>query len=99
LNPETLAFSGDVTSTAMEVKVRIPMLYDYLRAGRSGDRIPAAAKFSASVQTGPEAHPASCTMGTGSFPEGKVQPGRDADPSAPSSAEVTNRVELYLYSP
>ena len=26
------------------------------------------ARFSASVQTGPEAQPASCTMGTGSFP-------------------------------
>jgi len=26
------------------------------------------ARFSAPVQTGPEAHPASCTMGTGSFP-------------------------------
>jgi len=25
-------------------------------------------RFSALVQTGPEAHPASCTMGTGSFP-------------------------------
>jgi len=25
------------------------------------------ARFSASVQTGPGAHPASCTMGTGSF--------------------------------
>ena len=25
-------------------------------------------RFSASVQTGPGAHPASCTMGTGSFP-------------------------------
>ena len=33
------------------------------------------------------------------FPEGKVRPGRDADPSPPSSAEVKNRVELYLYSP
>jgi hypothetical protein len=30
---------------------------------------------------------------------GKVRPGRDADPSPPSSAEVKNRVELYLYSP
>ena len=26
------------------------------------------ARFSAPVQTGPEAHPASCTVGTGSFP-------------------------------
>jgi len=28
-----------------------------------------------------------------------VLPGRDADPSRPSTAEVKNRVELYLYSP
>jgi hypothetical protein len=28
-------------------------------------------RFSAPVQTGPGAHPASCTMGTGSFPEVK----------------------------
>jgi len=27
------------------------------------------------------------------FPGGKVRPGRDADPSPPSSAEVKNRVE------
>jgi hypothetical protein len=33
------------------------------------------------------------------FPGGKVRPGHDADPSPPSSAEVKNRVELYLYSP
>jgi len=32
-----------------------------------GDRIPVGARFSAPVQTGPEAHPASCKMGTGSF--------------------------------
>ena len=29
---------------------------------------PGGARFSATVQTGPEAHPASCTMSTGSFP-------------------------------
>ena len=34
---------------------------------QSGDRIPMGARFSAPVQTGPEAHPASCKMGTGSF--------------------------------
>jgi hypothetical protein len=41
---------------------------DWLRTGQSGDRIPVEARFSAPVQTGPGAHPASCTMGTGSFP-------------------------------
>ena len=35
--------------------------------GWSGDRIPVAARFSAPVQTGPRAHPASYTVGTGSF--------------------------------
>ena len=42
-----------------------------LRAGRSGDGIPMGARFSAPVQTGPGAHPASHTMGTGSFTWGK----------------------------
>ena len=51
---------------------------DLLRAGRSGDRIPVGAKFSAPVQTGPGAHPASCKMGTGSFP-GVKRPRRGID--------------------
>ena len=46
------------------------------------------ARFPAPVQTGPGTHPASCTIGTGSFPGGKEQPGRDVDPSPPSSAVV-----------
>jgi hypothetical protein len=50
------------------------------------------------VQTGPGAHPASCTMGTLSL-SGKGRPGRDADPSSPSSAVGHERVELYLYFP
>ena len=40
-----------------------------LRAERSGDRIPVGRDFPP-VQTGPGTHPASCTMGTGSFPGG-----------------------------
>jgi hypothetical protein len=43
-------------------------------AGRSGDRIPLEASFSAHVQVGPGAHTASCTMGTESFP--RVESGR-----------------------
>ena len=39
---------------------------DSLRARRSGDRIPVGARFSAPIQTGPGAHLAFCTMGTGS---------------------------------
>ena len=38
-----------------------------LRARRSGDRIPFGTRFSAPVQIGPAAHPASCTLGTASF--------------------------------
>jgi hypothetical protein len=41
------------------------------------------------VQTASGAHSASCTMGTGgSFPGGKARPGRDAEHSPSSSAEV-----------
>jgi len=55
------------------------------------------ARFSAPVQTGPGAHPASYAMGTGSFP-GVKQLGRGVDHPTPSSAEVKERVKLYLYS-
>jgi hypothetical protein len=48
-------------------------------------KIPGRARFFAHVLTGPGAHPASCTVGTGSFPGVKL-PGRYADHS---SAEVT----------
>jgi hypothetical protein len=40
---------------------------DLLRAGQSRDRIPMGARFSAPIQIGPGALPASYTMGTGSF--------------------------------
>jgi hypothetical protein len=57
-------------------------------------RFPAEVKdFSSSlcVQTGSGAHPASCTIGTrGPFPGDKARPGRDADHSPVSNAEVRN---------
>jgi hypothetical protein len=46
------------------------------------------ARFSAFVQTGPGAHPASCTMGTGSFPGVKYGRGVLLTTHPPSSAEV-----------
>jgi hypothetical protein len=59
-----------------------------------GVRSPAGAKdFSSSlcVQTGSGAHPASSTMDTGGpVPGGNARPGRDADHSPLSSAEVVN---------
>jgi len=44
---------------------------DSLRDGWSGDRI-SVGRFSALLQTGPEAHPASYTVGTRVFPGGKA---------------------------
>ena len=61
---------------------------DWLRAEWYGDRIPVGARFFAPVQTGPGAHPASCTMEYRVFPGGKERLGRDSDPSPPSSAVV-----------
>jgi hypothetical protein len=55
------------------------------------------ARFFVRVQNDPEAHPASCTMGTVSFPAVK-RPGRDVDHPPPSSSEVKERIELYFYS-
>ena len=48
---------------------------DWLRDGRSGDRITVGgggARYSAPVQTGRGAHATSCTIGTGSFARGKA---------------------------
>jgi len=63
-----------------------------------GIEFPVMARFSAPVQTGPEAHPVSYTMDTGSFLGVKL-PGRGVHHPPPSSAEVKERVELHLYSP
>jgi hypothetical protein len=60
----------------------------------SGDRSPTEAEDFFSrlcVHAGSGAHPVSCKISTGGpFPGGKARPGRDADHSPPSSAEIKN---------
>jgi hypothetical protein len=70
LNPQNS--TGVITPGGPGSAVRIAT---ELRAGRSGDRIPEVARFSPTVQTGPGAPPASCKMGTGSFPAVKSDRG------------------------
>jgi hypothetical protein len=48
-------------------------------------------RFSTPVETGPEAHPVSCTMGTGDVFQVKP-PGSGIDHTPPSRAEVKERV-------
>ena len=55
------------------------------------------ARFSAPVQTGPEAHPTSCTMGSGSFP-GVQRPGRDVD-HPPHLAPRSKKEQSYTSTP
>ena len=55
-------------------------------------------RFSPPVQTDPGTHPASHTMGTQSL-QGVKRPGLGVNYPPPSSAEIKEIVELYLYSP
>jgi hypothetical protein len=64
---------------------------DSLRAGRSGDRIRVRARYPAPFQTGPGAHPASWTLGTGSFPRVRRR-GRGVNHPSSSSNEVKESV-------
>jgi hypothetical protein len=68
----------------------------------AGVRFPTGAgnfSFRHRIQTGPEAHPASYSVGTGVLSLGVKRLGREADHSLPSSAEVKESVRLYLQSP
>ena len=71
---------------------------DWLLAGRSGDRIPVGSRFSAPVQTGPGAHPSSCTMGTGFFP--RVKSGRGVTlTSHPLLVPLVMKEQSYTSTP
>jgi len=71
---------------------------DSLRAGRSGDRIPVGVRYSARLQTGPGAHTASYTMGTGYFP-GVKRPGRGVDHPSPYLAPMLKKEYSYTSTP
>ena len=60
-----------------------------------GIESPGGLRFSVPVQTGPGVHLASCAMVAGLIPGGKAA-GRDVDHPRPSSAEVKERVEIYV---
>jgi len=69
---------------------------DSLRAGWSGYRIPVGTRLSARGLTGPGAHPASYTLGTG-HSRGVKPPVRGINHPPPSSAEVKERVQIELW--
>jgi hypothetical protein len=71
---------------------------DLLWAGQSEDWILVGVSFSASIQTGSGAHPASYTVGTGSF-LGVKWLQRGVDHAPPFNTKVKERVELYICSP
>jgi hypothetical protein len=64
---------------------------------KAGDRIPVGVRFPAPVQTSPGAHPPSYTKSTRSYSEVKGA-GAWHWPPTPCSAEVKERVVLYIYS-
>jgi hypothetical protein len=69
-----------------------------LRAGRSGDRIPTGARFSAPILTSSGAHLAFYLEGTKSFLRVKW-PGCGVHYPSTFSVKVKERVGLHLYSP
>jgi hypothetical protein len=73
------------------------LVSDSLGGQQSWHRFSVKVIFSAPVQTGPGSHRGSYTMGTGSLP-GVKRLGRGVNHPHPSSAEVNETVQLYLYS-
>jgi len=68
---------------------------DLLHTGRSAYRNPVEARFSLPIQNGPETHPASCTMCTGSLLVVKRLECETVHPPI-SNAKFENGLELHL---
>ena len=60
-NPIFFHYMGDCVGRVVQSVQRLPTAWTVRGSN------PGGARFSAPVRTGPGAHPASCTMGTGSF--------------------------------
>jgi hypothetical protein len=74
-------FVGSLILIYLCIDSSLPELHSWysdLLPGRYGDRNPVGARFSAIVQSGRGAHPASYRMGAGSFP-GEARQGRGID--------------------
>jgi hypothetical protein len=56
-------------------------------------------RSSAPIQTGPGAHPVLYTIGTESLSQGVRGPERGVNHPPPPSAEVKQRLQLFLYFP
>jgi hypothetical protein len=94
--PSQLSGPGSSVSIATDYGLDGPGIESHLQLKIK--KIPVGARFFAQVQTGPMAHPASCTVGTGSFPE--VESGRSVTLTPhPLLVPRYKRVRLYLYSP
>jgi len=72
---------------------------DLYGAGWSGNRTLVGGEIFRACPDRPWGPPSLLYKGYRVFPGGKERPGRDADPSPPSSAVGHERLELYLYSP
>jgi hypothetical protein len=64
---------SDFSSACSTIRYKRPLKVQYQNneaqdTNKYKKKIPAGARFFAPVQTGPGAHPVSCTIGTGSFP-------------------------------
>jgi hypothetical protein len=90
--------SKDKKAKCRTIKAKTQIRMKYKHSIREYKIIPSWARFSAPVQIGPGAHPASYTISTGvSFLVVK-RPGHGVDHPPPFSAEVKEIVELYLDS-
>ena len=98
---EATIFKHNVRKTQRKESSNVGRLAQSVQIMTTGQTVhgsnPGGARFSA-VQTGPGAHPAPCTMRTGSFPGVKYGRGVTLTPHPLLVQRSENNVELYLYS-